>query len=125
MGVDLSTRDTDDVAHCHILALDTHNVRGNERYLVAAPGILDIRKIINQLRGEISEIKERVPALKEVDIKDIESKLVKLDTSKADKVFGREWKSGYDSIKATAEDVLGWEKKNGVKVDGGEDWKRI
>lgn len=35
-----------------------------------------------------------------------------VDTEKADKVFGTDWKSAYDSVQAMVADVIEWEKNN-------------
>jgi NADPH-dependent methylglyoxal reductase len=84
-------------------------VPGNERYLVASPERLDLRKVVNVLRGEDPEIAQRIPAFEATGV-DIAAKIVRVDTSKADKVFGTEWKGAVESVRAVAKDVLNLER---------------
>lgn len=117
MKADWICSDTDDVARCHILSMSKAKVPGNERYLLASKDILNLRKIVNEIRRETPAVAERISTF--VDERDtFEGKIANLDTSKADKVFGTEWKGGYNSIRETVLDVLKWEKEqhDGEKV---------
>lgn len=103
-------RDTDDVAKCHVLALDQGKVKGNERYLIASNEVLELRKIVDKLKQESPELGERLPAFEE-STKPL--KLANVDLTKGNTAFGTAWKSAYESVKATVEDSLSWERDGG------------
>lgn len=111
---DTETRDTDDVARTHILSLDRSKVPGNERYLIASSEPFDLRVIANKLRKEKPEWASRLPEVEVLPTSRLQGKLATINTTKADKVFGSDWKSAYESVKETVADVIEWEKKNAV-----------
>ncbi|KAF2678606.1 NAD(P)-binding protein [Lentithecium fluviatile CBS 122367] len=104
--------DTDDVAGTHILSLDREKVPGNRRYLLTHPETVNLRAVAAKLRREHPELAGRLPDLPEEDSVWAKEKLVKIDTSKADAVFGTQWTDAYESIKAIVFDVLRWEEQN-------------
>jgi nucleoside-diphosphate-sugar epimerase len=108
----IRTRDTDDVARTHILSLDRTKVPGNERYFLASSEPLDLRVIASKLRKEKPEWASRLPEVEVLPTSRLQGKFAKIDTAKADKVFGTDWKSAYESVKETVADVIEWEKKN-------------
>lgn len=105
-------RDTDDVARAHILSLDRSKVPGNERYVLASSELLDLRAIANRLRKENPEWASRIPEMEELPSSHLQGKFATIDTSKADGVFGTDWKSAFDSVKETVANVIRWEKEN-------------
>jgi nucleoside-diphosphate-sugar epimerase len=107
----IQPRDTDDVAKCHVLALDQGKVKGNERYLTVSNETLELRKIVDKLKQELPELAGRLPTFEE---RNEALKLATVDLKKGNAVFGTAWKSAYESVKATVEDVLRWEKENGA-----------
>ncbi|KAL5459608.1 hypothetical protein PMIN06_002750 [Paraphaeosphaeria minitans] len=66
------------------------------------------------MRKEYAELAHRLPdvVIDEQGHGRRKAKLVKVDTSKSDVVFGTEWRSAYDSIKEIVLDVVRWEKEN-------------
>ena len=110
-------RDTDDVARVHVLSLDSDKVPGNRRYLLASDEIVDLRRVASRMKEEYPELAGRLPDV-EVDDEGYQGRkamLAQIDTSASDAVFGREWKSAYDSIKEIVLDVARWE--GGGRVD--------
>ncbi|KAF2646401.1 NAD(P)-binding protein [Massarina eburnea CBS 473.64] len=108
--------DTDDVARTHILSLSPTKVPGNKRYLLTHPDPVNLRSITKELRDKETGLKDRLPEFAETPSVWAKEKMVKIDTSKTDEVFGTQWKNAYDSIKATVMDVVQWENKNGVEI---------
>ncbi|KAF2873571.1 hypothetical protein BDV95DRAFT_605065 [Massariosphaeria phaeospora] len=104
--------DTDDVARIHVLSLDRTKVPGNERYLLAAHEIHDLRAVGLKLRAEHPELASRIPELQERPQKTADT-FAKLDLSKTDRVFGKDWKSAYESVERTVFDIVKWEEENG------------
>lgn len=107
----LKYRDIEDVAHVHIKSLDASAVPGNQRYLFAAREKIVANRLADKIRAELPHLRERVPKGKEGD--GLPPTLVKLDTSRADKVFGTQWKGWWESAMATIEDLLAYEGKYG------------
>ncbi|KAF2120159.1 hypothetical protein BDV96DRAFT_319671 [Lophiotrema nucula] len=106
--------DNDDVARCHVLSLDKANVKGNERYLLAHKQLLDFRATVVQVRKKYPELAKRLPEVEGKE-RDYGSELCKVDTAKADRVFGSEWKGVVESMKATVEDIIRWEDETGQR----------
>ncbi|KAF2735710.1 NAD(P)-binding protein [Polyplosphaeria fusca] len=111
IGRSLQIGDVDDVALTHIRSLSPSIIPGNQRYLVAAPSMLDLRGVARELRATDAGLAARIPDVE--PRASAEWKTCKLDTSKADKVFGREWKGQVESVRAVVRDVVEWEKENG------------
>lgn len=91
-----------------MIALDKDRVKGNERYLITSHEIFNLRKIAKELRERYPELRERIPELEQKE--GLEERVCKIDTGKADKVFGREWMQATESVKLTVEDILRWEE---------------
>ena len=100
------------MARTHLIALDRHRVPGNERYLTVSNELLDLKLIGNKLREEYPELQGRIPESEDASSGRWENSFCKVDTSKGDNIFGRDWKSGYDSVKGIVFNVLKWEKEN-------------
>jgi len=96
------------VAAVHVKSLSP-SVPGNERYLFHAQGILLGDAVANFVRDSVPELKDRVPAGRE-DAQ-VPSSILKTDTSKAEKVFGSEWKSWQDTVLEMSKDVLQFERE--------------
>lgn len=96
-------RDVDDVARTHVKSLQLSAVPGNKRYLLVGD-ITSAAKLANKLRAEYPTLKPRVPSAVEEG-----SGPAKFDTSRADRVFGTNWVSGWDSAVATVKDILAYE----------------
>ncbi|KAF2844376.1 hypothetical protein T440DRAFT_559659 [Plenodomus tracheiphilus IPT5] len=106
---------TDDVAQTHVVSLDRKKVPGNERYILTSQEILDLRSIAADLRAQYPELAKRIPELQKSSEPRRADGFAKVDTSKAEAVFGNQWKSHYDSVKEAVLDVVNWEKENDVK----------
>jgi NADPH-dependent methylglyoxal reductase len=81
---------------------------------LAHPEPLNLRAVAARLRREHLELAERLPDLPEDASLVAKEKLVKLDTTKSDAVFGTQWADVYESVRETVFDVLRWEKRNDV-----------
>lgn len=106
---DSESRDIDDVAKTHVKSLDA-SVPGNERYLTWSHNV-SANKIANVIRAKYPSLRARVP-LPEGD--DQAPPSAKFDKSKADKVFGTDWKSLEESVYAVVDDILRYEEAQGV-----------
>jgi hypothetical protein len=102
------------VARTHVLSLDRTKVPGNERYVLASSEPLDLRAIVSKLRKEKPEWASRLPEVEVLPTSRLQGKFATINTAKADKVFGTDWKSAYDSIKETVTDAIKLEKKNAL-----------
>jgi hypothetical protein len=106
--------DIDDVAEMHVRSLDTNAVPGNKRY-IGASGVADGYEIARKIREEYPELRNRVP---EASGSGLPKVLFKFDMSETDAVFGKNWKSVWESAKATVEDIITTEKKTGESPSG-------
>lgn len=104
---DLRIRDVDDVASYHVKALDFSAVPGNERYLFAA-GKYSANWVANKVRAKHPELRSRIPDGGDGDNWPVP--LARINTEKAGKVFGTNWKGWWESTEATVEDVLAYER---------------
>jgi NADPH-dependent methylglyoxal reductase len=109
------SRDTDDVAHRHILSLDRNKVAGNQRYLVTRAEPLNLRAVVARLRKEHPELAGRLPDLPEDASVTAAGKFPTIDVSKSDATFGTQWKDTYESVAQIVFDTVQWEKETSAK----------
>ena len=102
----------EDVAAIHVKALDTAAVPGNERYLFHAPELMNGHQIAHQIHANYPELRNQVPAGSAEAV--WPQPLAKTDISKANKVFGTNWKSPWASANESVKDLI----KAGVIGDG-------
>ncbi|PQE19026.1 hypothetical protein CJF32_00010448 [Rutstroemia sp. NJR-2017a WRK4] len=102
------TMDVDDVAAVHVKSLK-ESTPGNQRYVFHIGEPLTAAAVAQKIREEYPQLKDRVPAPKPgSDV--VPDSLSRFDTSKSDAVFGTEWKDWWESVKATVDDILKYEK---------------
>jgi NADPH-dependent methylglyoxal reductase len=101
----------DDVASIHIKAL-APSVPGNERYLFHAKGLMVGDSVANFAREKYPQLKSRVPE-GAVDAS-APPNLVKTDISKANAVFGYQWKDWRESVSSMVDDILAAERDGRV-----------
>lgn len=99
-------RDVEDVAATHLIALDP-KVKGNERYLYHAKGVLLGDAVANFIRERYPQLRGRVPAgAKGASLPD---GFLKTDISKFEDAFGTEWKGWEEGVVDIVEDLLRFE----------------
>ncbi|KAF1991988.1 NAD(P)-binding protein [Aulographum hederae CBS 113979] len=98
--------DVDDVAAIHIKALDSSKVPGNERYLFF-DGVVSSNEAANKIREAYPQLRDRVPEGGEG--KGLPPTLAQFDISKAEKVFGNQWKGWWKTVDASVKDILEYE----------------
>jgi len=86
-SANVKLRTIDDVAKTHIMSLDP-SVPGNERYIIYSHDV-STDKVANAIRAKYPALRTRIPAPTE---KDSFSPQTKFDKSKADGVFGTDWR---------------------------------
>jgi hypothetical protein len=102
-------RGIDDVAKTHIMSLDS-SVPGNERYILYSHD-LSTDKVANAIRVKYPALRARIPS---PSGKDAFSPPTKFNKSKADKVFGTDWRGWEESVYAIVDDILKYEKAHGI-----------
>lgn len=99
-------RDVDDVARTHVKSLEVSSVLGNKRYLLVGDKI-SAAEVVNKIRAKYPALQSRVPAPEKEET--VSNEGAKFDSSRADKVFGTSWVSGWDSIVAVVDDILAYD----------------
>ena len=98
--------DVEDVSRIHIESLSP-TISGNERYLFHSPELMASNDIALAVRKEFPQLRDRVPSPEEGSGSGLSEKLVKMDTSRFDGVFGkRVWKSARVSALETVGDFV-------------------
>jgi hypothetical protein len=97
-------RDVEDVATHHIMSLDPKVVPGNERYVIRSRDLMSAPRLAKKIREKYPELKDRVPEGGDQD--GWPTPLARSDVSKAEKVFGSNWKSAWESVEAMVKDVI-------------------
>ncbi|KAI1611688.1 hypothetical protein EDD36DRAFT_420636 [Exophiala viscosa] len=97
--------DIEDVAKVHIRFLSP-SVPGNERYLFHARELMTGNDMARAMREDFPELRSRVPAPDEAAGDTLPRNLVKTAISKAEKVFGTEWKSARQTTHETVADII-------------------
>lgn len=93
------------MARIHIKSLD-FSIPGNERYLFHAAKI-SANRVTDHIRQSFPELRSRVPAGGEGDGWPVQ--MAKTDISKAQKVFGTDWKGWQESVETTVRGILAFE----------------
>lgn len=96
-------RDVEDVAATHIMALDP-KVKGNERYLYHAQGVMLGDTVANFIREKYPQLRGRVPAgAQGVSLPD---GFLKTDILKSGDAFGTDWIGWEEGVVDIVEDLL-------------------
>ena len=105
-------RDVDDVARIHLEALSPQ-IPGNERYLFHSPELLAPNPIALAIREKFPQLRDRVPAPEEGAGSGVPPNLIRTDTAKFEKAFGkRDWKSGRISAEETVQDIVDYDLRH-------------
>jgi hypothetical protein len=86
------------------------SVPGNERYLLYSHDV-STAKIANAIRAKYPALRARIPPPSD---KDYFSPPTTFDRSKANKVFGTDWKGWEGAVYDTVDDILRSEKEYGI-----------
>ncbi|KIV80291.1 hypothetical protein PV11_07804 [Exophiala sideris] len=103
-------RDVEDVAKVHVMSL-APSVPGNERYLFHSPELMTGNDMARAVREDFPQLRSRVPAPDDEAGDAVPSNLVKTDISKAEKVFGMDWKSARQTTRETVADIIAFENR--------------
>ncbi|KIW16159.1 hypothetical protein PV08_06210 [Exophiala spinifera] len=102
--------DVEDVAKVHVKALSP-DVPGNERYVFHHTGeVMSSNTAAKIVRGDFPQLQHRVVKPPDEEGPGLHPNLIKSDATKAEKVFGKQWKSARQSIKETVEDIIAFER---------------
>jgi NADPH-dependent methylglyoxal reductase len=99
-----SFRDVEDVAIHHLKSLDLEKVPGNERYLIRSRELMSAPRLAKKLREKYPQLKNRIPEGGDYD--DWKEPITEVDVSKAEKVFGHQWKGAWESAEAVFDDIV-------------------
>ncbi|KIW45659.1 uncharacterized protein PV06_04031 [Exophiala oligosperma] len=107
--------DVQDVAKVHVKALSS-DVPGNERYTFHhTKEFMSSNAAAKIIREDFPQLQNRVVKPDDdaagTGPEGLHPDLVKSDASKAEKVFGNQWKSARQSIKETVEDIITFEER--------------
>lgn len=88
------------------------SVPGNERYILFSHNVTT-DKVANAIRAKYPTLKARIPP---PTGRDSFSPPTKFDKSKADKVFGTNWRGWEDAVFEIVDDILRSEKEHGDAI---------